>query len=136
MTIYVLDSSAIIRYLDNEAGADRVAAVLKMCVAGKAAVWISAVQWGEVAGNLRIRFGASKELSILSILAPSEAKIVPVSGDRAVRAADLKVDRKIPYADAFTLELAMDSTEHILVTADYDFKSVADLARIEFLPVK
>jgi hypothetical protein len=30
----------------------------------------------------------------------------------------------------------MDSAEHILVTADYDFKEVADLARIEFLPAK
>jgi len=30
----------------------------------------------------------------------------------------------------------MDSAEHILVTADYDFKVVMDLASIEFLPVK
>jgi predicted nucleic acid-binding protein len=89
-----------------------------------------------VAGNLRSRFGKSKELSILDVLVPSEARIVPVSGDRAMRAADIKVDRKIPYADAFALELAMDSPEQILVTADYDFKAVADLARIEFLPVK
>ena len=56
--------------------------------------------------------------------------------DGAVHAAALRVDRKIPYADAFGLNLAMDSAEHILVTADYDFKEVADLARIEFLPAK
>jgi hypothetical protein len=30
----------------------------------------------------------------------------------------------------------MDSPDHVLVTADYDFKTVADLARIEFLPAK
>jgi predicted nucleic acid-binding protein len=136
MTRYILDSSALIRYVDDEAGADRVEAILKACAACQAEVWISAVQWGEVAGNLRSRFGKSKELSILDVLVPSEARIVPVSGDRAMRAADIKVDRKIPYADAFALELAMDSPEQILVTADYDFKAVADLARIEFLPVK
>jgi predicted nucleic acid-binding protein len=136
MTIYVLDSSALIRYIDSEAGADRVNAVLKACVAGKAEVCISAVQWGEIAGNLRKRLGASEERRILSSLLPSESEIIPVSGERAVRAAEIKVDRKVSYADAFALDLAMDSRDHILVTADYDFEDVADLARIEFLPVK
>jgi len=86
MTVYVLDSSALIRYIDGEAGADRVNAVLKACVAGKA--------------------------------------------------AGIKVDRKVSYADAFALELAMSFSDHVLVTADYDFESVSDLARIEFLPSK
>jgi hypothetical protein len=30
----------------------------------------------------------------------------------------------------------MESTDHVLVTADYGFRVVADLARIEFLPAK
>jgi hypothetical protein len=30
----------------------------------------------------------------------------------------------------------MDSPDHVSVTADYGFKEVADLARIEFLPAK
>jgi rRNA maturation endonuclease Nob1 len=67
---------------------------------------------------------------------PSEAEIVSASGDRAVRAADVKADRKIPYADAFALELAMNAAECVLVTADYEFKAVADLASVEFLPTK
>jgi predicted nucleic acid-binding protein len=136
MTTYVLDSSALIRYIDDEAGADRVEAILKACVAGKAKVWISAVQWGEVAGNLRSRFGASKEQGVLSVVLPNEAEIVSASGDRAVRAADVKADRKIPYADAFALELAMNAAECVLVTADYEFKAVADLASVAFLPTK
>ena len=63
-------------------------------------------------------------------------EIIPASAERAVHAAEIKVDRKISYADAFAMELAMDSPEHVLVTADYDFKVVEDLARIEFLPKK
>jgi predicted nucleic acid-binding protein len=94
------------------------------------------VQWGEVAGNLRKRLGATHEIRILSSLLPSESEIVHASSDRAVRAAALKVDRKIAYADAFAVDLAMDSSDHVLVTADYDFKAVDDLARIEFLPAK
>ncbi len=86
--------------------------------------------------NSRKRFGVSDEIRILSGLLPSEAKIVPATADRAVRAAALKVDRNIGYADAFALNLAMDSPQHVLITADYGFKSVDNLAQIEFLPAK
>lgn len=136
MTVYVLDSSALIRYLDKEAGGDRVKAILKAFVTGHAGLLISAVQWGEVAGNLRKRFGAQEEKRVLSSLLPSEAEIVPASGERAVHAAELRVDHKMAYADAFALDLAMDSANRIFVTADYGFKSVDNLAQIEFLPAK
>jgi predicted nucleic acid-binding protein len=117
VTVFVLDSSSVLRYIDNEAGADRVNEILKACVRHQARMCIPALQWGEIAGELRKRLG-------------------PDGGKRALHAAQLRMDRKIPYADAFALDLAMDSREHILVTADYDFKDVADLARIEFLPLK
>lgn len=136
MTVYVLDSSALIRYVDDEPGAERVEELLGACVAGKAELCISAVQWGEVAGNLRKRFGAAREQHILSSLLPSESEIVPVNSERAVRAAELRVDHKVSYADAFAIELAMESPDRVLVTADYDFEAVEDLARIEFLPPK
>ncbi len=136
MTTYVLDSSAIIRFADNEAGADRVEAILADGIAGRAALRTSAVQWGEVAGNTRRRFGAVRERQLLSRPTFTEIEIVPATADRAVRAAELKIDRKISYADAFALELALESPEPVLITADYGFKSVADLVSIEFLPAK
>jgi len=136
VTVFVLDSSAVIRYIDNEAGGDRVNAIFKACVKRQAEVCLSAVQWGEVAGNLRTRFGASQQKRILDSLIPMEVEIVPVSAERAVRAAELRVDRSISYADAFALDLAMDSADRVLVTADNDFKKVDDMARIEYLPVK
>src|ERR1017187_1035016 len=101
MIIYVLDSSALLRYVEGEAGADRIEEILRACVSGRVEVCISAMQWGEIAGRLRQRFGESDEMRILSGLLPSEARIVPVSGERAVLAANLKIDRKIAYADAF-----------------------------------
>ncbi|HEY1896930.1 MAG TPA: PIN domain-containing protein, partial [Terracidiphilus sp.] len=91
MTVYVLDSSAVIRYIDSEAGAKRVNAILKECVDGRAAVCISALQWGEVAGNIRSRFGATDQLRILSTILPSEVEIAPITAERAVLAAELKV---------------------------------------------
>ena len=86
--------------------------------------------------NLRKRFGPARQAHILSSLLPSEAEITPANAESAVHAAGMKVDRKISYADAFALDLAMASPDHVLLTADYGFKQVDDLARIEFLPAK
>jgi predicted nucleic acid-binding protein len=136
VTVFVLDSSSVLRYIDNEAGAVRVNEILKACVRHQARMCIPALQWGEVAGELRKRLGPDGGKRSLESLIPLEMDIVPATAERAVHAAALRVDRKIPYADAFALDLAMDSQEHILVTADYDFKDVAALVRIEFLPLK
>lgn len=136
VTTYVLDASAVIRYIDDEVGAVRVEQILKECAHGRGEACLSAVQWGEIAGNLRKRFGAEREAHLLHALLPSVGQIVPATGERAVHAAQLKVDRGLGYADAFALELAMDSPDHLLVTADYGFKVADNLARIEFLPAK
>jgi PIN domain nuclease of toxin-antitoxin system len=135
MTTYVLDSSAVLRYIDDEAGADRVEEILSNCAGWRCNACLSAIQWGEVFGRLRHRLGANHESEALDSF-PSELKIVAADEERAVRAAALKVDRKIAYADAFALDLAMSSADHILVTADFGFIPAQDLARIEFLPQK
>ena len=136
MTVFVLDSSAVLRHHDDEAGADRVEAIFEACVRGLGSMCISAVQWGEIAAVQRKRSGAKEEKRVLQRLMQIDLSIVPATAERAVHAAELRVDRRLPYADAFALDLAMDSPDHVLVTADYDFKTVADLARIEFLPAK
>jgi uncharacterized protein len=136
MTTYVLDSSAIIRYVDDEPGAERMEEILSSCAALQSEVCISAIQWGETAGNFRKRFGSVREERIMSSVLPSEATIVPATGQRAIHAAALRVDHQISYADAFAVELAMDSPMCVLITADYDFKAAAKLIQIEFLPSK
>jgi predicted nucleic acid-binding protein len=136
VTVFILDSSAVLRYIDDEPGAERMTGIFKTCVLRQGQMRISALQWGEIAGRLRKRLGPSVAVRVLESLLPLELEIVPATGENASRAAAMRLDRKISYADGFALDLAMDSADHILVTADYDFKAVEDLARIEFLPIK
>ena len=136
MTTFVLDSSAVLRFIDREAGWSRVAEIFAAHLSQSAEIAISAIQWGEIAGRMRKRQGVSGQKIVLEELAYIQPRIVAATGDRAIHAAEIKVDYKIAYADAFALDLAMDSPDHVLVTADYDFKSVTSLARIEFLPAK
>ncbi|HEY3706616.1 MAG TPA: PIN domain-containing protein [Terracidiphilus sp.] len=126
--------TGLLRYIDDEPGADQVELILAGCISGSSQSRISAVQWAGIAGKLRSHHGPRQQNRVLSRL-PPQIEIVTVTPEMAVRAAELRVDRKISYGDAFALELALGVPEPVLVTADYAFKAVADLVSIEFLPV-
>jgi predicted nucleic acid-binding protein len=136
VTVFVLDSSAVLRFIDKEAGWNRVSDILVAHLTQTAEIAIPAVQWGEIAGQVRKRLGVPGQNRVMEKLAEFQPRIESVTSERAVRAAAIKVDRKISYADAIALDLAMDSPDCVLVSADFGFKAVTDLARIEFLPAK
>ena len=55
---YVLDASALLRYLDGEEGVDRMSEIIKSHVNLESHILVSAVNWGEVLGTL-LRRGAA-----------------------------------------------------------------------------
>jgi PIN domain nuclease of toxin-antitoxin system len=136
MVTYVLDSSAVLRYLDDEAGAARVAEIIKSHLAGRCVAIVSAVHWGEVAGITCKAHGKQAMEMVLSRLGAFGIQVVAADGERAVRASLIKLKRDLPYVDAFGVELAGDSGHHVFVTADFDFKAVRRDVAIEFLAAK
>jgi PIN domain nuclease of toxin-antitoxin system len=136
MVRYVLDSSAILRYLDGEAGSDRMAEIIKDHMAGRCEAVICSLHWGEIAGQTRKGRGAPAMELVLSRLAAFGIQVVSLDADRAVRAALIKFRTAVPYVDAFGVELATDSRESVFVTADFDFKAASREVKIEFLPAK
>lgn len=135
MVTYVLDSSAVLRYLDGEAGSDRVAEIIRNHLTGSCEVVICSLHWGEVAGQTCKRRGAVAMNLALSRLAGFGIDVVSADANRAVRAALVKLKRNVPYVDAFGVELA-DSQDRVFVTADFDFKAASRDVKIEFLPAK
>ena len=132
---YVLDSSAVLRYLDAEAGASRVAEIITNHLAGSCQVVISATHWGEIAGvTAKLRGIQAMEL-VLERLQAFGFLIVPADAHRCLRAALIRLNRQIPYVDAFGVELA-EAEDRVLVTADFDFKAASRDVKIEFLPAK
>ena len=136
MVTYVLDANAMLRFLDREAGFDRVSEIIKQHLAGHVRVVMSAVHCGEVAGVTCKHHGRATLDLVLARLFSFGIETVPATAERAVRSALIKLERKVPYADAFGVELASDSPEHVLVTADFDLKNAARDVKIEFLPRK
>lgn len=135
MVTYALDASALLRFFDSEPGVDEVEEILNAHVSGTHAVVVSAIHLGEVAGVIYRRNGRRALDRVLSLLGDMKLNVIPVTQERSVRAAILKSDLKIPYVDAFGVELAQ-SLPCTFVTADYDLKPAADCAEILFLPKK
>ena len=132
---YVLDASALLRYVLDEAGAERVGEVIRSYLRGTIRLEISAVQWGEVTGSILKSDGQSQLGKVLALLDPLGIEVIPVDKMRAARAAAIKVKHGIPYADAFAAELGMERGK-ILLTGDYDFTEMKSAMKIEFLPRK
>ena len=117
MRQHVLDASALYRFLIGGAGAEIVAGVFKRASAGEIPVLMSAVNFGEVYYNLVKRIGLARTDQVLGKL-PSEIplSLVPADSENALRAARLKAQYNLPYADAFAA--ALTGSRHVLVTSD------------------
>jgi predicted nucleic acid-binding protein len=87
MVTYVLDSSAILRYLDGEAGCDRVAEILKDHVAGRCEAVICSLHWGEIAGQTCKRRGVKLKRNVPYVDAFG-VELTADSGDRVFLTAD------------------------------------------------
>lgn len=136
MVTYVLDSSAVLRYLHNQAGAERVAEIINGNIAGDCEAVIPAAHWGEIAGITCKLYGRREMDAVLSRLASLGLQVVTVDGAAAMRAALIKLELGIPYTDSFAVELARRESNRTLVTADFDFKAASREVKIEFLPKK
>ena len=136
MVTFVLDASAILRFFDGEAGVDRVKEIFRSALCDECKLVVSAVNWGEVIGKLHQRHNSEIATNRSNRLLRKKLEVIPATAERAARAGIIKVMQKIPYADAFGVELAGDSTDHVLVTADFDVLPAVNNISIEFLPTK
>jgi len=133
---FVLDTSAIIRYLEREAGSSRVNHVLKQCSDRQCRVLVSAVNWGELATKLYNNHSPAVQEFTMKTLLSLGIEVVAATAERAVNSGRIKARLAVPYADAFGVELALDSPNRTLITADFDVKPAASEVNIEFLPAK
>jgi PIN domain nuclease of toxin-antitoxin system len=93
MVTYVLDSSAILRYLDDEAGAERVAEIIKSHLAGGCVAAVSALHWGDVAGITCKLHGRPAMELVLSRLSAFGLPVIAADADRAVRSSLIKLKK-------------------------------------------
>jgi predicted nucleic acid-binding protein len=132
MKRYVLDSYAMIVYFEDEAGADRVARLLRQLMQGKAKGYMSVVNWGEVYYNTMREEGVAEAEKVILQLDKFPIQMVEVNRDFAYEAAKLKGKYRIAYADCFAVALSV-KLNATLVTGDPEFKKLKERISIQWI---
>lgn len=132
---YVLDSFALLAYLEGEAGMGRVRSVLEGAAARRHTVSLSLINLGEALYITERERGLVAARRTLGAVDQLPLEIVPVSRATVLAAAHVKARFPISYADAFAVVTARDSGG-VLMTGDPEFRPLteAGVVAVEWLP--
>jgi predicted nucleic acid-binding protein len=131
----VLDSWAMIAYLEGEPASERVVSLLFESQAGTARLMMTAVNWGEIYYMTMREISQEAAEEAAARIAQLPIEVVPIGADlRLVRqAAVYKATRRMSYADCFAAALArLEGAQ--LVTGDPEFAVVEDEVQVDWLP--
>jgi ribonuclease VapC len=134
MAIKVLDSWALLAFLEDEPAAEDVEKLLAKADRGAHRLLLGVVNWGEVYYNTlrKVSREAAEQKAREMAIMPIE--LVPVDTDLVLvrQAALYKASGKLAYADAFAAALARISNAE-LITGDRDFRAVEGEIKIGWL---
>lgn len=129
---YLFDSHALLAFFQNEEGAEVVAEILQRAMKKGLDRLICVINLGEIIYITKRRFGDSKKLEVLARVHQLGLKVLPVPQNLVFKAAEIKAQYPISYADCFALACAMEHSARV-VTGDPDFKKIAHLVSIDWI---
>jgi ribonuclease VapC len=129
---YLFDSHALLAFFQEEKGTEVVAKILRRALKQRLDRLICVINLGEIIYMTKRRFGDKKKMEILGRVHQLGLKILPAPEALVYKAAELKADYPISYADCFALACALEQSA-ILVTGDPEFKKVAHLIDIQWI---
>ncbi len=129
---YMFDSHALLAFFQKEEGAKTVGDILQKALKQQLDLLICVINLGEIIYITKRRFGDKKKLEVLSRVHQLGFKVLPAPEVLVFKAAELKAEYPISYADCFTLACALEHSA-ILVTGDPEFKKVAHLVSIHWI---
>ena len=129
---YLFDSHALLAFFQKEEGADIVANILRKARELRHDRLISVINMGEIIYMTKRRFGDRKKIEVIGRVHKLGLKILPAPDTLVYKAAELKAEYPISYADCFALACALDNSA-ILVTGDPEFKKVLHLVDIQWI---
>ena len=118
---YILDSFAIIAYLSNEEGADKVEELINKAEKGEIKLFMNYVNLGEVYYIVAREFGTAKANEAVTIVKRLLIEFVQVNKSLALTAGRIKAVHNLSYVDTFVVAIAIDK-KGIIVTGDREFE--------------
>ena len=129
---FVLDSFAVLAHLERETGARRVRQNLKASGDGGDAVYLSAINLGEVVYIAEQERGVAVATAALGLIDQLPIILVDATRSRILSAARIKATTPISYADAFAVAAA-EEFQATLLTGDPEFRAVEGRVAISWL---
>ena len=129
---YLFDSHALLAFFQKEEGAEIVAKILRESMEKRLDQLISVINLGEIIYMTKRRFGDRKKMDIIGRIHQLGLKILPAPDTIVYKAAELKAEYPISYADCFALAWALENSA-IIVTGDPEFKKVVHLVSIQWI---
>jgi predicted nucleic acid-binding protein len=130
--IYLLDSYALLAYLNDEPGGRRVQELLAQAEERKCRLVMCLVNLGEVLYITERKRGLPLAQSALALVESLPMELLDASRDLVLDAAHVKARHVLSYADAFAVAAAMREQATVL-TGDPEFETVGDLVKVEWL---
>ena len=129
---YVLDSFALLAYLQDEPVASRIEKLLENAGKEKCRLFLSIINVGELLYITERRGGIVKAQDALALIRQLPITVVPADEQVVFAAAHIKANYSLSYADAFAAAVALQENATIL-TGDPEFQNVVDLVTVEWL---
>lgn len=129
---YILDSYALLAFLEGEAAQTRVQELLRSAEAGKSELFMCIINLGEVLYIIERERGLRMAQQVQGLIETLPIHIIESSNELVFEAAHIKANYKISYADAFVVASAKREAA-IILTGDPEFKSVEKLVTVEWL---
>ena len=129
---YLFDSHALLAFFQNEEGAEVVAEIMRKAEEESLDRLICVINLGEIVYVIKRRFGDTKKLEIIARIHQLGIRILPVPESIVFRAAEIKAEYPISFADCFALACSEEYSA-VLVTGDPDFKKTDHLVDIKWI---
>ena len=130
--ILVLDSWAMLAYLDGEPAAHQVRQVLRRSRKGELVLLFSLINYGECLYVTEREQGLQHAQRAAGIIEQLALRIVAADRSLVFAAAHVKARYPVSYADAFSIALAKRTSARVM-TDDPEFKVVESEVAIHWL---
>ena len=128
----LLDSWAILAFLNDEDGAAEVAEHLRTAIETEAPLLVNEINVGEVYYIVARHRSIDAAERVLDHLETLPLELVPNAFDDVLDAARIKAVHPLSYADAFVVATAVRFGATV-VTGDREFEAVSELVPVEWL---
>jgi predicted nucleic acid-binding protein len=129
---YVLDTFALLAYLQGERVGARVHEILQNVQSDRRNIYMSLINVGEVLYITERKQGIRKAQKVLASIYQLPIELLPADEQTIFAAAHIKANYPVSYADAFVIAGAQ-TLGGTVITGDPEFESVRALVTVEWL---